>query len=47
MKAKQYCDTPFETRHEGARKIQVPIPGEWIGDTRTGATNRQARIPGT
>lgn len=44
MKAKQYCDAPFETRHDGARKIQVPIKGEWIGDTRTGATNRQVRL---
>lgn len=44
MKAKQYCDTPFETRHDGARKVQVPIKGEWIGDTRKGATNRLVHL---
>lgn len=33
-KAKTYCDHPFEVDHRGSRKIQVPIPGEWIGETR-------------
>jgi len=42
-KAKQYCDNPFETRHDGTRKIRVPITGEWIGDTRDGAS-RQVRL---
>jgi 16S rRNA G966 N2-methylase RsmD len=36
-KAKSYCHHPFEIRHEGSRKIQVPIPSEWIGDQRNGA----------
>jgi putative DNA methylase len=36
LKAKNYCDHPFETRHEGTRKIQVPITGEWIGDRKNG-----------
>jgi hypothetical protein len=35
-KAKSYCNHPFEIRHEGSRKIQVPIPSEWIGDRRNG-----------
>src|SRR5208337_1578672 len=35
-KAKSYCVHPFEIRHEGSRKIQVPIPSEWIGDKRNG-----------
>ncbi len=35
-KAKSYCRQPFEIRHEGSRKIQVPMPTEWIGDTRNG-----------
>lgn len=35
-KAKSYCDHPFETRHEGTRKIRVPIVGEWIGDCGNG-----------
>jgi putative DNA methylase len=35
-KAKRYCSLPFEVRHEGARKVEVPIPGEWIGSFRNG-----------
>ena len=35
-KAKSYCRHPFEIRHDGSRKIQVPIPSEWIGDQRNG-----------
>ncbi|NQU76680.1 MAG: DNA methylase, partial [Planctomycetes bacterium] len=31
-KAKTYCDSPYETRRVGKRKIRVPIHGEWIGD---------------
>lgn len=47
LKAKSYCDHPFETRHEGTRKIHVPISGEWIGDRRNGngaAATRGVRI---
>ena len=36
-KAKSYCHHPFEIRHEGSRRVQIPIPGEWIGDKRNGA----------
>ncbi len=36
IKAKTYCDHPFETRHEGGRKTIVPIKGEWIGDRLNG-----------
>lgn len=32
-KAKRYCQQPFEMRHEGSSKVEVPIPGEWIGTT--------------
>lgn len=35
-KAKRYCVQPFEVRQEGARKIEVPIKGEWIGSFRNG-----------
>jgi putative DNA methylase len=31
-KAKAYCQSPFEIRHEGGRKEIVPIRGESIGD---------------
>lgn len=44
LKAKQYCDVPFETRHDGARKVQVPIVGEWIGDSKEGKTARNVLI---
>jgi adenine-specific DNA methylase len=36
LKAKSYCDHPFETRHEGTKKIRIPISGEWIGDKKNG-----------
>lgn len=35
-KAKRYCAQPFEIRHEGKRKVEVPIRGEWIGAFRNG-----------
>jgi len=35
-KAKRYCAQPFEIRHEGSRKVEVPIKGEWIGSFRNG-----------
>lgn len=35
-KAKRYCIQPFEIRHDGSRKVEVPIPGEWIGSFRNG-----------
>ena len=34
VRAKQYCEAPFEIRHDGARKVQVPVRGEWIGGSR-------------
>jgi adenine-specific DNA methylase len=35
-KAKRYCSAPFEIRHDGNRKVEVPMPGEWIGTWRNG-----------
>lgn len=35
-KAKRYCAAPFEIKHDGARKIEVPMKGEWIGAWRNG-----------
>ena len=43
-KAKAYCDAPFEVRHTGTRKTLVPIPGEWIGEHRTGEQGRSIRL---
>lgn len=31
-RAKSYCTSPFEIRHEGLRKVFVPIAGESIGN---------------
>jgi putative DNA methylase len=36
-KAKRYCDRPFEIRMEHGRKVEVLMPGEWIGKQRNGA----------
>lgn len=36
-KAKRYCTKPFEIRHEGQSKVEVPIVGEWIGTYRNGS----------
>ncbi len=36
-KAKAYCDAPFEIRHVQGRKVQVPIPNEWIGGRKNGS----------
>jgi putative DNA methylase len=41
VKAKRYCDAPFEVRQDGKRKAVVPIKGEWIGETMPGARSRQ------
>jgi hypothetical protein len=32
LKAKQYCEQPFEVIHQGGRKIRIPIRNEWIGE---------------
>ena len=39
-KAKHYCDAPFEVRHKGGRKVQVPVKGEWIGEKLNGSRRR-------
>lgn len=35
IKAKSYCEGPFEVFHKGGSKIHIPIHGEWIGDFRS------------
>ncbi len=37
LKAKQYCDEPFEVRYSNGRKSLISMPGEWIGDRRNGS----------
>jgi adenine-specific DNA methylase len=42
-KAKSYCSKPFEIRHVGNKRIEVPIPGEWIGTYRNGSNPPERR----
>jgi adenine-specific DNA methylase len=42
--AKQYCDAPFEVMQKAGRKINVPVPGEWIGERLNGARQRKVSI---
>jgi putative DNA methylase len=44
IKAKRYCDAPFEVRKEGLRKVQIPIEGEWIGERLNGHRQREIAI---
>jgi putative DNA methylase len=41
--AKAYCERPFEVRHQGAKKVQVFVSGEWIGDQRSGSGEAERR----
>ena len=43
VKAKTYCDHPFETSHKEGRKILTPIVDEWIGDRRNGNSATEPR----
>ena len=40
VKAKRYCEAPFEVRRNGSRNVKIPIDGEWIGEKPNG--NRRA-----
>lgn len=42
-KAKRYCDRPFEIRMERGRKVEVLMPGEWIGEQRNGTQPLETR----
>ena len=43
-RAKQYCESPFEVRQRGGRKVTVPIKGEWIGERINGTSRRNVDI---
>jgi adenine-specific DNA methylase len=43
-KAKRYCDAPFEVQQQGSRNVQVPVPGEWIGERLNGGRRRKVAI---
>ena len=40
VKAKRYCEAPFEVRHSGSRKTRVTIEGERIGERLNGTLRR-------
>lgn len=47
VRAKQYCEAPFEIRHDSGRKVQVAMRGEWIGESQTdgqGCSGRQVSL---
>ncbi len=43
-KAKRYCEAPFEVIQKAGRKVNVPIPGEWIGERLNGGRRRNVSI---
>lgn len=42
VKAKRYCEAPYEVRRVGRRKIRVPIERERIGERANGTSRRVA-----
>ena len=44
LKAKQYCERPFEIDHREGRKIQIYIQNEWIGDKHEDGRTRQVLL---
>ena len=43
-RAKRYCEAPFEVSRQGARNVQVPVPGEWIGERLSNGHRRKVDI---
>jgi hypothetical protein len=43
VRAKAYCDNPFEIRHFRGSKTRVPIHGEWIGRSKNGTSATESR----
>lgn len=44
VRAKAYCDRPFEVRYQQGRKVLVPMDGEWIGEGRGGEPARRVDL---
>ena len=44
VKAKRYCDAPFEMQRQGSRNVQVPVKDEWIGEELDGNPRRSVVI---
>ena len=43
-KAKAYCDSPFEIRHQGVRKVEVSIEGSGSGPFRTASMGLKSEV---
>ncbi len=43
VRAKEYCDAPFEIEARNGRKVVVPIAGEWIGEEREHEAVKESR----
>jgi adenine-specific DNA methylase len=43
VRAKAYCEHPFEIRHIRGSKTRVPIRGEWIGGSKNGTSPIEPR----
>ncbi len=43
VRAKAYCDHPFEFRHFRGSKTRVPIHSEWIGGSKNGTAATESR----
>ena len=44
VRAKAYCDHPFEIRHFRGSKVTVPMHGEWIGSSKNGTSATDSRV---
>jgi len=44
VRAKQFCDEPFEIFYQRGRKVQVPTTGEWIGEDRKNGHSRRVGL---
>ena len=44
LKAKRYCDEPFEVPARRGRKTTIPITGEWIGERKDGSPQREVDV---
>ena len=40
VKAKRYCESPYEVRRSGSRNVRVPVAGERIGEMHEGRRRR-------
>ncbi len=46
-RAKEFCQNPFEIKHTNSKKLQVPIIGEWIGNStqdQVGGNNKTVQL---